>query len=564
MRFTNDTWLRRAPDRWGTAFPFRALFVCLLMCLLACVRPARADYAIVIGVGKYPRLLDTRQLGGPINDARAVADLLTKPPYKFPEKRVILLLDEQATHDGILDELKKAARAVREDERFVFYFAGHGTKDPVGIVPHDGTTATKPRAPALVIIGKELNALLLNIKTRSRTVILDSCFSGGVATSRSTDLVSRFAGPEAAKPEEGSVLTPRSDTDPNAPPIVIKGTTPQADGKPGGLRLIAAAQATQEAFEKNFGGSVPDPDSPTGRKPKDPTRVRGLFTKNLLEQRDLLQTGTLIAPVVRRVGANVEKETDKLQLPFTTITDNETLLPAPNEVLDDTGGGMNPEQKPTAEAKKIALDLWQTLYLQRPNPENLQTELFENILKRDAAGNVVLFNGFPDVLGSSTLRKSEVMRECEWVGITATPRRDGWLLLIVRDPQDEVRVVFPQVNNPALCFAQHDTPVEVMRADKPLMKEGIYQFLLIHVEKSAPEVVKAYLDAIYRAVDKKGVLLEARARNESVGWPTDFRVTTQRFNVQCLPKTVPCRQDSKAGETAADDGALLSAGRGGQ
>src|ERR1051326_6668126 len=96
---------------------------------------ARADQAIVVGINRYPNLETKWQLEGCVNDAKDVASVLERYGFK-----VKVLTDDQASREGLLKVLRAAKRRVRDDERFVFYFAGHGSRtddDRAALCPAD-------------------------------------------------------------------------------------------------------------------------------------------------------------------------------------------------------------------------------------------------------------------------------------------------------------------------------------------------------------------------------------------------------------------------------------------
>src|SRR5262245_42837428 len=90
--------------------------------------PARR--ALVIGLNAYKRYSaddHDYSLHGCVNDARVMAGIL-KDKFDFPETSVRLLLDDQATKDGILDAFDDLIDATGTDDVVVFYYAGHGSQ----------------------------------------------------------------------------------------------------------------------------------------------------------------------------------------------------------------------------------------------------------------------------------------------------------------------------------------------------------------------------------------------------------------------------------------------------
>lgn len=149
-------------------------------------------WALIVGIDKYPLFAPHGQLEGCVRDAREMARVL-REKFGFTESRTTLLLDDQATHDGILNALKDLAGRVREDDVVVFHYSGHGSQRPLPavdrsepdgmeevLVPYD--SGHRDPFPNRDIPGKEIHAWLREI-TRTTpyvTLILDCCHSGTV------------------------------------------------------------------------------------------------------------------------------------------------------------------------------------------------------------------------------------------------------------------------------------------------------------------------------------------------------------------------------------------------
>ncbi|MFI5385543.1 MAG: caspase domain-containing protein [Fimbriimonadales bacterium] len=142
-----------------------------MLSLAAAAAAASADQAVVAGVQEYAPLISASTLRGCINDATAIKGILEKNGFK-----VTFLTNEQATKQGILNAIAACAKTMNRDERFVFYFAGHGRRTPhPALMPHDATSDGND------LTTDEVNNALLKVPAKSRTVILDACFSGGMA-----------------------------------------------------------------------------------------------------------------------------------------------------------------------------------------------------------------------------------------------------------------------------------------------------------------------------------------------------------------------------------------------
>ncbi len=132
---------------------------------------SQADQAVVVGVEEYAPLVAASTLKGCLNDAGSIAEALRQLGFK-----VTLLTNGKATRQGILDAFASAKKTIKRDERFVFYFAGHGRKAPrFALMPSDATISGNDLEP------KDVNEAIIQIPAKSRTVLLDSCFSGGMS-----------------------------------------------------------------------------------------------------------------------------------------------------------------------------------------------------------------------------------------------------------------------------------------------------------------------------------------------------------------------------------------------
>lgn len=137
---------------------------------------AHADQAVVVGINRYPNL-PRADLRGCVNDALRVKAALAK--YGF---QVTLLTESQATKQGVRNALRAAGARMKPNEQFAFYFAGHGTtgKDKnANLLLVDAQVNSEDNDLA----AKDLYQQVAAIPAKSRTVILDSCFSGGMLRS---------------------------------------------------------------------------------------------------------------------------------------------------------------------------------------------------------------------------------------------------------------------------------------------------------------------------------------------------------------------------------------------
>jgi hypothetical protein len=191
----------------------------------------RRSLALVVGIDVYgsgwPRLEEA------VNDARRVEAELVRHGFE-----VVLLKD--ARRDDILAQLKTVLPdRVGKDDRFLFYFAGHGqtwtspaTGEKLGyLIPADGTRVDGRDAWHTYISMKELNdELSARFATRHVLLVFDSCFSG-IAVHRSGGSAAPVAG--HLRKEGVTVLTAGGEGEPARDGlftrILVKGLQGEAD-----------------------------------------------------------------------------------------------------------------------------------------------------------------------------------------------------------------------------------------------------------------------------------------------------------------------------------------------
>ena len=136
------------------------------------------SYALVVGINKYPNL-KLKTLNYAKNDAQGMAKYLKQQGFMR-----ITLYDEQATKKNIVSKLQLLARVVKEDDRVLFFFAGHGytetynEKDYGYIIPYDGGDDS-----ATFLSMAELRELSEKMgKAKHQLFIMDACYGGLLAT----------------------------------------------------------------------------------------------------------------------------------------------------------------------------------------------------------------------------------------------------------------------------------------------------------------------------------------------------------------------------------------------
>lgn len=168
--------------------------------------------ALLIGINKYAAVTP---LHGTLNDVQAMKALLINR-FEFEESNITVLIDERATRENILTEIRRSLieRASSGDVA-VFYFSGHGSfiKDvsrdesdgwDETIVPQDSRQEGK-----FDISDDELNRMFAELahRTDNVTVILDSCHSGTAARASAAAIARTIPADERMPPGPASAMS---------------------------------------------------------------------------------------------------------------------------------------------------------------------------------------------------------------------------------------------------------------------------------------------------------------------------------------------------------------------
>jgi metacaspase-1 len=147
-------------------------------------------HALVVGVADYLHV--SKLPNNVLDDARDVADLLRARDYGgYPSANVEILLDGQATLEGIRMALGRLVQSASDDDTVIFFFSGHGARVENGSDAGEYLLAVdsdvnNPGGTALK--GDEVTATLKTIKAKRLVVLLDACHSAGTADLKSANL----------------------------------------------------------------------------------------------------------------------------------------------------------------------------------------------------------------------------------------------------------------------------------------------------------------------------------------------------------------------------------------
>ncbi len=292
-------------------------------------------YALLVGIDSYPHPVSP--LHGCVNDVTAFQDLVGErqsDPWQF-EARV--LLNHEATREGIISGFREHLRKAGPDDVAWFYFSGHGSREPAPSMfwhlepdrEFETFVCYDSRLPGgYDLADKELSKLLHEVALRAGhvLVILDRCFAGSgtrdgqVVPLNSHSLVRSVPPRSDPRPLNSYLFTaddlamlPSTDAvSPAVPPGAARRLSPSASSSvPRWFQtphvLLAASQADQVSWEKNFHG-----------------KQHGVFSYHLMEVlRD--QTNALTYREWMQFATHQVQKSTPTQFPHGEVFDGATL-----------------------------------------------------------------------------------------------------------------------------------------------------------------------------------------------------------------------------------------------
>jgi hypothetical protein len=146
------------------------------------VPPGGSRHGLVVGIEQYR---DARlNLRCAAADAKAIFDLMTDPECgMFPKKNVRLLLNEEATRDGVWRALSALRRSAGESDTVWVYYAGHAAPEESRLywVTHD---ADVDDLYGTGLSSDQISRVLGDIRAKRLLVLLDCCHAAATAAQR--------------------------------------------------------------------------------------------------------------------------------------------------------------------------------------------------------------------------------------------------------------------------------------------------------------------------------------------------------------------------------------------
>ena len=142
--------------------------------------------AIVIGIGDYESQSGWGTLASPINDAKAMRTFLQSSGFD----EVYTMTNASATRERLDQLIGHAEATLGPDDRFFFYWSGHGGRGDngdgteFGFLPFANTSTT---GVGRTVSMSEFRIWAQRIKARHTLFVLDSCFSGNALPASRTN-----------------------------------------------------------------------------------------------------------------------------------------------------------------------------------------------------------------------------------------------------------------------------------------------------------------------------------------------------------------------------------------
>lgn len=252
---------------------YTKIFICLILMQVLhpfAQNPAQSQsrsYALLIASGRYsdPATMKDATLKGCSSDVALIASLL-RWKFRFPVSNIHLvgldgtersniaypysLAGENATFATIESGFQWLKRVAKPDDTVVIYYSGHGTQvhnpdpqspelDYEALVPYDVQGLDR------LISDRQLKEWVQQIPSRKKTVILDTCHSGGMLRARGDD------DPEGLKGERVSRCFPITTGSRASAPQSVRSTV---QNPPAHTVFLSACGANEKTFEKELRG----------------------------------------------------------------------------------------------------------------------------------------------------------------------------------------------------------------------------------------------------------------------------------------------------------------------
>lgn len=138
----------------------RVVFI-VFFALLGVVAKAQNIYLAAVGIADYPDPIKDLLL--PVNDAKAIYQLY----QKHFNAKAILITDERATRQNILNQAGRLFAQAEDEDIVIFFFSGHGY--PGGFAIYGD-----------YLDYGDVRSLFSSSKVANKMILADACFSGDI------------------------------------------------------------------------------------------------------------------------------------------------------------------------------------------------------------------------------------------------------------------------------------------------------------------------------------------------------------------------------------------------
>ncbi len=159
---------------------------------------ARRRFAVVVGVSEYRH--QSLRLRYAHRDAQAFRKLLIDR-MGFPRSNVLLLINEDATAEGIRSSLFTFLAQTEETDLVVIFFAGHGMRDPnnpldLYLLPYDA--APDNMGGTALPMWRMRDLFMRTLKSQNVVTFVDACRSAGIGGDGSHNLINQYVAKSAS------------------------------------------------------------------------------------------------------------------------------------------------------------------------------------------------------------------------------------------------------------------------------------------------------------------------------------------------------------------------------
>ncbi len=181
--------------------------------------PAETDigrlFVLAVGVDDYDA--QALKLNHSVNDARAVANLLSQSGAGYDDVRVATLFDKDVTAAALDQKFQQIAGQIRPSDTFVFFLAGHGVthNGSYYFLPPNIDVGAEP-AVALATYGISQNdwrRMFSQISALKSLILFDSCESGSAIRMNAANSLEQGAGiSKLAQASGRAIITAAAET----------------------------------------------------------------------------------------------------------------------------------------------------------------------------------------------------------------------------------------------------------------------------------------------------------------------------------------------------------------